>query len=325
MTPRTILYVDDEALALKYFSRLIEPLAPVLTATSVAEGQALLAQHAAQIAVLVTDQRMPGARGNELLEHARLHHPAIVRMLTTAYSDLGEAVAAVNRGEIYRYISKPWDADALRTDLANALELAQLRHERDALLRDKMLVTGRQVLGQRAALLRAACGGMAERDAGLHRYFGLVAQAGAALPVVDWQRLDQSDWLQAESARMLALAHAVGQHLAQWPALPADAAAATAQLAASLGADAERQADAVVLPTGRATLCAPLQAAVDAPLAPATSVLLAWVCWWPGGANVVADGETLRLGAQAAPAAALSADWLAADIERLWEASVAQP
>ena len=55
MTLRTILYVDDEALALKYFSRLIEPLAPVLTATSVAEGQALLAQHAAQIAVLVTD------------------------------------------------------------------------------------------------------------------------------------------------------------------------------------------------------------------------------------------------------------------------------
>ncbi|MFN7309552.1 MAG: response regulator, partial [bacterium] len=189
MTPRTILSVDDEALALKYFSRLIEPLAPVLTSTSVAEGQALLAQHAARIAVLVTDQRMPGARGNELLEHARLHHPAIVRMLTTAYSDLGEAVAAVNRGEIYRYISKPWDADALRTDLANALELAQLRHERDALLRDKMLVTGRQVLGQRAALLRAASGGMAERDAGLHRYFGLVAQAGAALPVVDWQRL----------------------------------------------------------------------------------------------------------------------------------------
>ena len=88
MIPRSILYVDDEAMALKYFERLVSPLAPVITALSVAEGKAVLEQRGGEIAVLVSDQRMPGARGIELLRYARERHPAVVRMLTTAYSDL---------------------------------------------------------------------------------------------------------------------------------------------------------------------------------------------------------------------------------------------
>lgn len=123
MTRNKILYVDDEAMALKYFERLVSPLAPVLTASSVDEGRTLLDAHGAEIAVLVSDQRMPGARGNELLRHAREHHPAVVRMLTTAYSDIGEAIEAINSGEIYRYIAKPWELEHLRADLRNALDL----------------------------------------------------------------------------------------------------------------------------------------------------------------------------------------------------------
>ena len=60
----TILYVDDEANALKYFQRAIAPLANVLTATSVEEGKRILDEQADRIAVLVSDQRMPGAYGN---------------------------------------------------------------------------------------------------------------------------------------------------------------------------------------------------------------------------------------------------------------------
>ena len=150
MIPNTILYVDDEAMALKYFERLVSPLAPVVTAASVAEGKAVLDQRRGEIAVLVSDQRMPGAHGNELLRYAREHHPGVVRMLTTAYSELGEAIEAINSGEIYRYITKPWDLESLHADLRNALELALLRGERDGLLREKMLLQQQQLLGHRA-------------------------------------------------------------------------------------------------------------------------------------------------------------------------------
>ena len=73
MTPTKILYVDDEAMALKYFERLVSPLAPVLTAGSVEEGRAMLLAHGADVAVLVCDQRMPGERGNELLRARKPH------------------------------------------------------------------------------------------------------------------------------------------------------------------------------------------------------------------------------------------------------------
>ena len=138
MRPDKILYVDDEPMALKYFERLINPMAPVLTALSVEEGKAVLRARGAEIAVLISDQRMPGALGNELLRYARDHHPQMVRMLTTAYSELGEAIEAINTGEIYRYVTKPWDLELLRADMRNALELAETRYERDDLLREKM-------------------------------------------------------------------------------------------------------------------------------------------------------------------------------------------
>ena len=83
MKPTKILYVDDEAMALKYFERLVSPLAPVLTANSVEAGRAVLREHGTEIAVLVCDQRMPGEHGNALLRHTREYYPGIVRMLTT--------------------------------------------------------------------------------------------------------------------------------------------------------------------------------------------------------------------------------------------------
>ena len=164
MIPTYILYVDDEAMALKYFDRLVSPLAPVITAMSVAEGKAVLDQRGAEIAVLVSDQRMPGANGNELLCYARAQHPAVVRMLTTAYSELGEAIEAINSGEIYRYITKPWDLESLHADLRNALELSVLRSERDSLMREKLLMQQQQLLGQRAGQLALACAAFLRED-----------------------------------------------------------------------------------------------------------------------------------------------------------------
>lgn len=78
-----ILFVDDEATAVKYFQRAVGTLASVATAGSVEEGKQMLDAHADTISVLVSDQRMPGAYGNELLFYARDKYPHIVRILTT--------------------------------------------------------------------------------------------------------------------------------------------------------------------------------------------------------------------------------------------------
>ena len=138
--PPAILFVDDEATAVKYFQRAIGQLAPVVTGASVEEGKALLDAHADSLAVLISDQRMPGEFGNELLRYARERYPHIVRILTTAYSELEQTVEAVNQGQIHRYIRKPWDITALRMELKQALELAGLRKERDQLVREKLVV-----------------------------------------------------------------------------------------------------------------------------------------------------------------------------------------
>ena len=82
MSGPAILYVDDEATALKYFQRALGTLAPIHTAASVEEGKRLLDEHADSIAVLVSDQRMPGAYGNELLVYAWDKYPHIIRILT---------------------------------------------------------------------------------------------------------------------------------------------------------------------------------------------------------------------------------------------------
>lgn len=129
-----ILYVDDEPRSIKYFVRAFERDFSILTAESVAEAEALLAAESDQVGVLISDQRMPVETGVQLLDRVKTRYPQIVRLLTTAYADLNDAVAAVNKGEIHRYILKPWDVEALRADLRAAIDLYRLRrHEQDLL------------------------------------------------------------------------------------------------------------------------------------------------------------------------------------------------
>ncbi|EAR21164.1 Response regulator receiver [Nitrococcus mobilis Nb-231] len=146
MTIYAVLYVDDEEKALKYFRRAVADEAlPVYTASSVAEALEVLEVHGEEIGVLITDQRMPGQTGVDLLRRVREDWPEIVRLLTTAYSDLDEAIEAVNRGEIFRYITKPWDIRQLRTELQQALEIHRLRLERSLLMEEKLSVWQRLI------------------------------------------------------------------------------------------------------------------------------------------------------------------------------------
>jgi two-component system probable response regulator PhcQ len=209
-----ILYVDDEPNALKYFERAIGALAPVLTAGSVEEGRRVLDENAGRIAVLVSDQRMPGANGNELLSYAWDRHPHIVRILTTAYSELEQTVEAVNRGQIHRYIQKPWEIGALRMELRQALELASLRKEHTQLLREKLLVRQKQVVANRIGGVYTLCASLAgpAQLLPVEAYLAAALTAGLKPPEPDWLLMDYADLVSAEAFRSAAFGAAVREH-----------------------------------------------------------------------------------------------------------------
>ena len=108
-----ILYVDDEEKSLKYFTRAFQDQFRILTANNAQDGLKLLEQQGDEIGVLMTDQRMPGEKGVWLLEKSRQIHPHIIRILATAYADMDAAIAAVNSGAIYKYVTKPWEPPLL--------------------------------------------------------------------------------------------------------------------------------------------------------------------------------------------------------------------
>lgn len=133
-----ILFVDDEQQTLKYFRRAFENEYSILLAASAKEGMSILEEQSERISILITDQRMPGERGVELLKFARREYPNIVRILTTGFTDLDEAIEAVNSGEIHRYITKPWDLNALKLELKQSMQFFLIRRERDELLNEKL-------------------------------------------------------------------------------------------------------------------------------------------------------------------------------------------
>jgi two-component system, probable response regulator PhcQ len=314
MKPSKILYVDDEALALKYFERLVSPLAPVLTAGSVEEGKAVLQAHGAEIAVLVSDQRMPGALGNELLRYARQYHPHIVRLLTTAYSELGEAIEAINTGEIFRYINKPWELDNLRTDLKNALELASLRAERDELVRDKLLVQQGQLLANRmAALLMLTAAVQREaHDAALFEFAQGALLCRSAEPELDWGHWEHADLLQAEAQRGVSIASHLRHWLQVWGP-PGEGPEALRVLAEVL--DGDPLGDKAVLVTNPLAFTALLTAPAGQVVTAAQCAWLAWLLWQKGLARVEALDGGFRV--SLVMASALPGDWLADAMERL--------
>lgn len=148
-----VLFVDDEEQALKYFRRAFEKEFDVLTANSVAAAMELLDREGDSIGILLTDQRMPKQTGVDLLRHVRENRPSIVRILTTAYADLDSAVEAVNSGEIFRYVSKPWDVRELRGVLLRALDYASVQRDRDLLLCEKLSVMQRMLVLDRVRSL----------------------------------------------------------------------------------------------------------------------------------------------------------------------------
>src|SRR5882672_9084704 len=155
-----ILYVDDEEKSLKYFTRAFEDQFQILTAANAQDGLKLLEEHKDEIGLLMTDQRMPGEKGIWLLEKARQLRPRIIRILATAYSDMEAAIAAVNTGAIYKYITKPWDPPQLENSLKRGLEFFMVQRERDQLLREKMSVLHNMMIADRIVSLGLLAAGL---------------------------------------------------------------------------------------------------------------------------------------------------------------------
>ncbi len=155
-----ILYVDDEEKSLKYFTRAFQDQFRIFTAANAHDGFALLEQHKDDIAILMTDQRMPGEKGVQLLEKARQLRPRIIRILATAYSDFEAAVDAVNSGAIYKYVHKPWDIPQLEVTLKRALEFYLVQRERDGLLKEKLSVLHNLMITDRVVSLGVLAAGL---------------------------------------------------------------------------------------------------------------------------------------------------------------------
>ena len=127
--PLAVLMVDDEPQACKWFSRLYSNEFVVFTAGGVDEALALLQERGAQVGAVLTDYRMPGRNGVELLTELHRSHPHIARLLVSAYADKDVAMAAVNQGKVEQILEKPLEEALARPVLRKALASS---HERIA-------------------------------------------------------------------------------------------------------------------------------------------------------------------------------------------------
>lgn len=120
MATPTILFVDDEAAILRTFRSLFyqDPI-EVITMTDTTEALEILKSR--DIALLITDYVMPGMNGIELLEQARHIAPDCMRILVTGYADIETALEAINRGAVYRFLTKPWDVAELKGMVMDAI------------------------------------------------------------------------------------------------------------------------------------------------------------------------------------------------------------
>jgi two-component system, NtrC family, sensor kinase len=120
--PTRILCIDDELNVLRSLTRLfLDDPYEILTATSGAEGLLIL-DRCGTVPVVLSDYRMPGMNGVEFLSEVRKRWPETVRIVLSGYADTGAIVSAINEGQIYRFVAKPWNDDELRVTVANALE-----------------------------------------------------------------------------------------------------------------------------------------------------------------------------------------------------------
>ncbi|MFA5242736.1 MAG: EAL domain-containing protein [Sulfuricella sp.] len=133
---RTLLLVDDEAFILNALQRVLRGQGyRILKASSAEEGLELLALN--EVQVIVSDQRMPGMKGTEFLCRVKEMYPDTIRIVLSGYTDLALVTEAINRGAIFRFLSKPWEDDQIRAQIHEAFVVHEAKQ-------DKMQTAGMQ-------------------------------------------------------------------------------------------------------------------------------------------------------------------------------------
>ncbi|WP_316841221.1 response regulator [Pedobacter gandavensis] len=137
-----VLYIDDESHNLNSFKAGFRRMFNVFTAESAEEGRKVLEKQL--IHVIITDQRMPVMTGIEFLESIIPDFPEPIRILLTGYADINAVIDAINKGQVYKYIQKPWMAEDLRINIEKAFEIYSLRKENRELT-EKLLIVNQQL------------------------------------------------------------------------------------------------------------------------------------------------------------------------------------
>lgn len=122
-----VLYIDDEDNNLNSFKASLRRDFKVVTAQSAAEGLQIAAEQ--ELHVVIADIRMPGMDGIEFFEKLMKINPEAVRILLTGYSDIASVIDAINRGQVYRFIDKPWNIETVKNAIVNAGEIYFTRRE----------------------------------------------------------------------------------------------------------------------------------------------------------------------------------------------------
>lgn len=135
MGSQTILCVDDEVNILQSLKRLLRKEGyAILTANSGEEGLEVLKQNP-QVQVVISDQRMPGMRGSEFLLRVKNEHPDMLRVILSGYAEASAIVEAINEGEVYHFLTKPWNEDELKATIKQCLAHYHLKIENKLLIK----------------------------------------------------------------------------------------------------------------------------------------------------------------------------------------------
>lgn len=202
-TSYKILIVDDEPANLRLLERLFRREYQVIAATSVAEALELLEMH--DVAVILSDQRMPGMTGIEFLKRASEMRPHTVRIILTGYTDVNSLVEAINSGVVYKYVPKPWVNEDLQQTIVRAIEHYEtIKSQYQLKLRNERL--SEQLQSSKEGFVRFVAEALDAQDAFLHEH--LRRTSGYAVAV--GHRLDLED-VELEQLALAGFLHQIGR------------------------------------------------------------------------------------------------------------------
>ncbi len=131
-----VLYIDDESNNVISFKAAFRRAFNVFTAESAEEGRKILEQET--IHVILSDQRMPKETGIEFFQSILSSHPDPMRILITGYTDINAVIDAINVGQVYKYLTKPWIEQEVKTAILNSFEVYDLRRQNKELTQKLM-------------------------------------------------------------------------------------------------------------------------------------------------------------------------------------------